>query len=104
MPCSSSLPDIADFLEINASNNPLVPFTSDPSTHRQCFNVTIVDDRVLEDTEKFNLTLSLSEGSANFPVLVMPDSSEVEIQDGDCKSKTVEPLHSYILPCVFNRS
>ena len=56
-------------------------FTSDPSTHRQCFNVTITDDLVLEDTERFSLTLTLAEG--NVPVVVDPDISEVEIIDDD---------------------
>ena len=57
-------------------------FTSDPSTHRQCFNVNITDDLILEDTERFSLTLTLADGS-NVPVMVVPDSSEVEIQDED---------------------
>ena len=58
-------------------------FTSDPSTHRQCFNVNITDDLILEDTESFSLTLTLADG--NVPVMVIPDSSEVEIQDEDGK-------------------
>ena len=62
-------------------------FTSDPSTHRQCFNVTITDDLVLEDTERFILTLTLADGS-NVPVVVNPDVSEVEIVDDDSKKKT----------------
>ena len=61
-------------------------FTSDPTTHRQCFEVDITDDAVLEDTERFSLNLSLAEEST-FPVLIVPDSSEVEIEDQDCKSK-----------------
>ena len=76
--------DFADFVEITSSNNPLVAFTSDPSTHRQCFNVTIINDGVLEDTERFSLNLSLSE-EPSFPVIIMPDSSEVEINDQDCE-------------------
>ena len=56
-------------------------FTSDPSTHRQCFNVNITDDLVLEDTERFSLTLTLADG--NVPVVVDPDVSEVEIIDDD---------------------
>ena len=59
-----------------------MPFTSDPSTHRQCFNVTITDDEALEDTERFRLNLTLAEGS-NIPVVVNPDISEVEIVDED---------------------
>ena len=62
-------------------------FTSDPSTHRQCFNVTITDDSVLEDTERFNLNLSLASGTV--PVEIIPDSSEVEILDEDGKSSRV---------------
>ena len=60
-------------------------FTSDPSTHRQCFNVTVTDDAVLEGTERFSLNLSLAE-EPTFPVLIVPDSSEVEIKDQDCRS------------------
>ena len=75
--------DMTDFVELTSSNNPLVPFTSDPSTHRQCFNVTIIDDGALEDIERFSLSLELAGG--NIPVVVNPDISEVEILDGDCK-------------------
>ena len=57
-------------------------FTSDLSTHRQCFNVNITDDEALEDTERFSLTLTLADGS-NVPVVVNPDVSEVEIVDED---------------------
>ena len=74
--------DTNDYIEIASSNNPLVAFTSEPSTHRQCFNVTIIDDEALEDTERFNLSLSLADG-ANIPVVVDPDVSEVEIVDSD---------------------
>ena len=73
-----------DYREITASNNPLVSFTQDPSTHRQCFTVNITDDESLEDTERFSLILSLVEGSA-VPVEVLPPMSEVEIIDDDCK-------------------
>ena len=77
-----SIADSSDYEEITTSNNPLVPFTSDPSTHRQCFNVTIINDRALEDTETFSLTLT-SSGDSNVPVVVMPDVSNVEITDRD---------------------
>ena len=80
----SFLSDSSDYEEITTSNNPLVPFTSDPSTHRQCFNVTIIDDEALEDTETFSLTLT-SSGDSNVPVVVMPDVSNVEITDRDGK-------------------
>ena len=76
--------DVADYTQITASNNPLVPFISDSATHRQCFNVTIIDDGVLEDTETFSLNLTLVEGST-IPVVVDPDTSVVEITDMDCK-------------------
>ena len=61
-----------------------MPFTSDPSTHRQCFNVTIIDDGALEDTEIFSLNLTLVGGST-VPVIVDPDTSVVEITDRDRK-------------------
>ena len=57
-------------------------FTSDPSTHRQCFNVTITDDEALEDTERFRLRLDLVPGG-NIPVVVSPDISAVDILDDD---------------------
>ena len=60
-----------------------MPFTSDPSTHRQCFEVNIIDDEALEDTERFSLDLGLARG--NIPVIVSPDISEVEILDDDGK-------------------
>ena len=78
----SSISDSSDYTELNSANSPLVPFTSDPSTHRQCFNVTINDDEVLEDTERFSLSLALS-GDSKVPVLVTPDNSTVEIVDGN---------------------
>ena len=75
--------DQNDYDEFTSSNNPLVAFTSDPSTHRQCFNINITDDSAVESSETFNLSLSLVDGS-NVPVLVDPDTSEVEIIDNDC--------------------
>ena len=57
-------------------------FTSDPSTHRQCFNITITDDLVLEDTERFFLGLTLAEGST-VPVNISPNRSDVDIVDDD---------------------
>ena len=58
-----------------------MPFTSDPETHRQCFNVTIIDDDVLEDIENFFLILSVE--NSTIPVTTSPDTSEVEIIDND---------------------
>ena len=74
--------DSSDYLELNSSNNPLVAFTSDPSTHRQCFNVTIINDSAVEISERFNLSLTLADGF-DIPVIVDPDTSEVEIIDND---------------------
>ena len=70
-----------DYTEIDESNNPLVLFTSDRSTHRQCFDVTISDDGLLEDTERFNLSLSLD--GSTVPVTISPNSSVVEVVDQD---------------------
>ena len=70
-----------DYIEFTSSNNPLVAFTSDPSTHRQCLDVNIIDDQGLEDAERFSLSLGLAGG--NIPVIVSPDISEVEILDDD---------------------
>jgi hypothetical protein len=74
--------DSSDFGRITGSNNPLVAFTSDPSTHRQCFNVTIIDDEALEDTENFFLDLTL-DANRTVPVVVSPDSAQVNIIDND---------------------
>ena len=77
-----------DFLAINASNNPLVPFTSDLSTHRQCFNVTIIDDDVLEETERFSFNLTLVDTiGQRLNITVDPDFSLVEIIDQDGRSR-----------------
>ena len=62
-----------------------MPFTSDPSTHKQCFNVTIINDGALEDTEIFGLNLTLVSSTVPGPVLVDPDTSVVEIIDRDRK-------------------
>ena len=80
--------DFDDYIEITNDSNPLVPFTSDPSTHRQCFNVTILDDDALEDTEDFFLSLSLA-GNTSLPVVVDPAISEVDITDEDCNHFTL---------------
>ena len=82
-----TLTGATDYVEITASNNPLVAFTSDPSTHRQCFNVTITDDEALEDTENFFLNLTLGENST-VPVVILPDSTQVDINDDDGNSYT----------------
>ena len=58
-----------------------MPFTSDPSTHRQCFNVTIVDDDIVENLEDFFLNLTLAESTV--PVRVDPDTTMIEIDDRD---------------------
>ena len=63
-------------------------FTSDISTHRQCFNVTIIDDDELESTERFSLNLTLGDVTGEqVKVTIDPDVSVVEItdQDGKCR-------------------
>ena len=74
--------DALDYVEITSFNNPLMIFTSDPSTHRQCFNVTIKDDEDIESNEDFFLNLTLA-GNPTVPVIVNPDTSMVEIIDTD---------------------
>ena len=87
--CHNSLnTDIDDYVEIVNDSNPLVPFTSDPSTHKQCFGITILDDYALEDTEDFFLSLFLAENSS-VPVVVDPPISEVDIVDDDRKQFTI---------------
>jgi hypothetical protein len=83
--------DGADFIEITSINNPLVNFTSNSSSHRQCFNVDIIDDAVLEDTERFSLHLTLDEtsvGMQRLNIIIDPDISLVEIIDADGISPT----------------
>ena len=75
--------DPRDYDEFTSSNNPLVAFTTDPSTHRQCFDVGITDDSAVETSERFNLSLVLGD-SFDIPVIVDPNTSEVEIIDNDC--------------------
>ena len=75
-------------------------FTSDPSTHRQCFNVTITDDGALEDTERFSLHLTLAD--SNVPVVVNPDVSEMEIVDEDSKHFTGARVG--LLLVIFNHA
>lgn len=59
-----------------------MPFTPDNSTHKQCFNVTINDDKTVEATEMFSFNLSLADGS-NVKVVVSPDVFNIEIMDKD---------------------
>ena len=84
--------DALDYVEITSTNNPLAPFTSDPSTHRQCFNVTIIDDGAIENSEDFFLNLTLA-GNSTIPVMVTPDTSRMEIIDRDGN-------HSHIIMLV----
>ena len=82
-------------MEITDENNPFLAFTSDSATHRQCFNVTIIADGVLEATETFSLNLTLVEGST-VPVVVDPDTSVVEITDVNCKDFRSNNNKAYI--------
>ena len=59
-----------------------MPFTSVKSTHKQCFNVTINDDKAVEAPEMFSFNLSLAEGS-NVKVVVSPDVLEIMDEDGN---------------------
>ena len=65
-------------------DNPYFNFTLSPS-QRRCFNVTIINDSVLEDTELFSLNLTLAGGSTE-DVEIVRDASVIEITDDDCKS------------------
>lgn len=76
--------DSSDYLEITETNNPLLSFTSDPKTHRQCFNITINDDAVSEYTENFFLSLTL-DANYSVPVIIHPPISQVDIKDDDRK-------------------
>lgn len=82
---SSLLDSTTDFKEINYSKSPLDRFTSDSSTHKQCFNVTIINDEIPEDIEHFTLSLILAGADPTYAVVVTPNVSVVEIYDNDCK-------------------
>lgn len=51
-----------------------------PSTQRQCFNITIVDDDFREEIENISISLSASGGIA-----VVPPAITVTIFDNDGK-------------------
>ena len=53
-------------------------------TRLQCFNVTIYDDTLVEDTEIFSVGVTLADDT--LPVMISPKVSTVEIVDNDGKS------------------
>ena len=64
-------------------------FTSSSSSFRQCFDVNITDDEILEDTETFSLHLTLNDTSGQrLNIIINPDVSSVEIVDTDGTSPT----------------
>ena len=50
---------------------------------KHCVNITILDDRLLEDQEEFNVTLMVLESR----VILNPDAAVVYIDDDDGKDK-----------------
>ena len=80
-------------------------FTSNPSSFRQCFDVNITDDEVLEDTERFSLRLTLNDTSGQrLNIIIDPDVSSVEIVDTDgiyitCKQQS--DRINFIILCFF---
>ena len=95
--------DEADFVEITFSNNPLVNFTSSSSSLRQCFNVNIIDDAVLEDTERFSLHLTLNDTSGQrLNIIINPDVSSVEIVDTDGISPVNNRVTALISSCFLS--
>lgn len=54
----------------------------DDATRFTCFNITITDDDVYEQTETFILTLSTTE---SLPVQITPNVSVIAILDNDGK-------------------
>lgn len=76
-----------DYEAINALNNPLDYFTFINSTHRQCFNVIITDDKALETTEMFSLNLTIGNTTGQgLNITIDPNFSLVEIKDEDSRS------------------
>ena len=60
------------------------------STHRQCFNVTIMDDETLEDTEQFTLNLTLAAITGReVNITIDPSISVVEIIDEEGELLTI---------------
>ena len=69
--------------------------TDDNSTHIQCFEVSIVDDGLIEGTESFSLFLSLRGNGSRTPVIIRPETSTVWILDNDCKYMFIYMLRMY---------
>ena len=57
------------------------------TSHSHCFNVSIRDDDILEDTESFTISLSTSIEAADISVA----TTQVDIVDNDAVSVSLEP-------------
>ena len=62
-------------------------FALSPDNYRYCFNVSFIDDSIVENLEYFNLVLSSEDTSVAFKT----DTMRVEIVDDDC----MQLLHSF---------
>ena len=60
-----------------------LPFTFSGSVSENCFNITLLDDDVLESPENFILDLDTDDSS----VTLAPEEAEVQIADTDRKQK-----------------
>ena len=54
---------------------------------KDCFNISIVDDNLLEGLETFNISLSFDPGRGNAIELERGSMAKIDITDNDCKLK-----------------
>ena len=74
-----------DYDPITLFNSPLLdPFND--GTRSQCFDVSIIDDDLLEQTESFTLMVTPDDVTA--PVRISPNVSIINIMDNDSKPHT----------------
>ena len=77
--------DEQDYTPITPFNSPLFdPFND--GRRSQCFDVSIIDDNVVESNETF--TLRVTPGDDTQPVRIYPNVSIIEIVDNDSKPQT----------------
>ena len=88
IPCTFNYPIFTvageqDYDPITPFNSPLVePFNN--GTRSQCFNITIINDNLFEQTENFTLMVTLFDVTQ--PVMISPNEAIIEIEDNDGKS------------------
>ena len=71
----------SDFVEITSANNPLKEFSI--NRRRQCFSVTITNDRTAEDSETFTVILEKPSHESVPNVRINPGVVTITISDDD---------------------